>query len=209
MPVIDGLPGPVDGRQSAPGSAGAGAPDDPVDHRAVVNPAASSARAAGPVDQSGLALGLVAGDPGPHALAGEAYSRGDVRLSPAGSIPGDDQLAAVDGRAGITVGHREPPSGCGPSTSHTPLGGSPAFKPDPPSPTSWPGTASGAGSAGRRPGRLDQPVPQPLHGVGLEPGLPQGADHRPVPLVDGAEEVRHRPARHSCTSGGSRSMRSA
>src|SRR3954471_13597523 len=46
MPVIDGLPGPVGGRQIAPGSAGAGAPDDPVDHRAVVNPAASSARSA-------------------------------------------------------------------------------------------------------------------------------------------------------------------
>src|SRR5206468_3791064 len=46
MPVIDGLPGPVGGRQIAPGSAGAGAPDDPVDHRAVVNPAASSARGA-------------------------------------------------------------------------------------------------------------------------------------------------------------------
>src|SRR4051812_39230959 len=62
-------------------------------------------RAAGPIDQPGLALGFVAGDPGPHALAGDSHRRGDVRLRPAGPMPLDDQLAAVNGGAGITVGH--------------------------------------------------------------------------------------------------------
>jgi hypothetical protein len=62
-------------------------------------------RAAGPILQPGLTLGGVAGDPGPHALARDPHRRGDVRLLPAGSMPLDDQLAAVDGESGITVGH--------------------------------------------------------------------------------------------------------
>src|SRR4051812_3515043 len=62
-------------------------------------------RAAGPVDQPGLAFVLEAGDPGPHAFARDPHRRGDVRLPPPGLVPFDDQLAAVDRESGITVGH--------------------------------------------------------------------------------------------------------
>src|SRR3712207_1595239 len=64
-------------------------------------------RTAGPVDQAGLAFGLITGDPGPHALARDSHCCGDVRLPPAGPVPVDDQLTAVRGRAGISVGHED------------------------------------------------------------------------------------------------------
>src|ERR1700744_6013014 len=54
--------------------------------------------------------------------------------------PLDDQHSAMERGAGITVGQENLRTGDGPSTSHTPPGGSPHIKPTRPPPTSCPGT---------------------------------------------------------------------
>ena len=64
------------------------------------------------------------------------------RCEPSATIgePLDDQPSAMESGAGITVGHENLRTGDGPSTSHTPPGGSPHIKPTRPLPTSCPGT---------------------------------------------------------------------
>src|SRR6185312_13081935 len=79
-------------------------------------------------------------DPGVHALARDPRRLGDVRLGPARSIPAHHQQAAMKRRTGITVGHENLRTGDGPSTSHTPPGGSLHIKPTRLLPTSCPGT---------------------------------------------------------------------
>jgi hypothetical protein len=44
MPVVDGLPVPVVARQIPPGTAGAGPPQHPVDHRSMISPPPTPAR---------------------------------------------------------------------------------------------------------------------------------------------------------------------
>src|SRR3954452_12505045 len=94
------------------------------------------------VHQTRLAFGGEPADPLVHALARETHRRSDVRFLPAGAKPLHDQQSALVGGAGITVGHENLRVGDGPSTSHTPLGGSPHFKPTRLSPTSCLSTSS-------------------------------------------------------------------
>ena len=68
----------------------------------------------GPIMEAGLALVLVAGDPGRHALAGHTHGCGDVGLGHPGLVPFHDQEPAVEGGAGITVRHGSLRVGCGP-----------------------------------------------------------------------------------------------
>jgi hypothetical protein len=119
-----------------------------------------------PILQLGLTLHLVAGAPGVRTHLRE------IRIAAAmwacfqlAWCRSNDQRAAVNADA-VDRGTRRPPGGCGPSTSHTPLGGPRAFKPDPPSPTSWPSTPSASrGVLGRGDGETTEAVPP--HGVQL------------------------------------------
>ncbi len=63
--------------------------------------------------QADLALGLTAGDPGPHALTRDPHRRSDMGLRPPFAEPLDDQHSAMESGAGITVGHENLRSGMG------------------------------------------------------------------------------------------------
>ena len=64
--------------------------------------------AGGALRKPGVALGLVAGDPAGHALAGDAHLLGHMRAGPAlDQDTLDDQAPAMHGQAGITVKHQD------------------------------------------------------------------------------------------------------
>lgn len=58
--------------------------------------------------QTGLALGPVPDNPGPDALAGDAYARSDVGLLPSGLVPLHDQPAAMDSQTALRWNTRTP-----------------------------------------------------------------------------------------------------
>jgi hypothetical protein len=65
-------------------------------------------RAAGPVEQTGLALGLEPGHPAVRALPGHTQFLGHMGDRAAfDTYPMDEQPAAVHGQPGITVGHED------------------------------------------------------------------------------------------------------
>src|SRR4051794_7394465 len=80
-------------------------------------------RPGGAVDQPGLALGAPAAHPLVDRLPADAELLGDLTGLVTGQDAVDDQLAGEDGRAGISVGHRDLRLGTATSSTATPSGG--------------------------------------------------------------------------------------
>jgi hypothetical protein len=75
------------------------------------------------IDQPGPALGAPAAHPLVDRLPAHAELLGDLAGPVTGQDTGDDQPAGIDGRAGISVGHRDLRLGTATSSTATPSGG--------------------------------------------------------------------------------------
>jgi hypothetical protein len=80
-------------------------------------------RSRGAIDQPRRALGAPAAHPLVDRLPAHAELLGNLAGPVTGQDTGDDQLAGIDGRAGISVGHRDLRSGMTTSDIATPSGG--------------------------------------------------------------------------------------